>query len=95
MDNANLKKLAVDELNHQNQLTEKMEFVDAAKERVPGFLLTRFLREVLSNLTSMANGSGERVVRWTDLLEYGVVNLTEEDLKRIYETRTMLKTSPS
>ena len=87
MDNANLKKLAVDELNHQNQLTEKMELVEAAKERVPGFLLTRFLRELLSNLTSMANGSGERVVRWTDLLEYGVVNLTQEDLKRIYDIR--------
>jgi len=95
MENTNLKNAAMEELNRENQNTVSMEPVDAAKERVPGFLLTRFLREVLSNLTSMANGSGERVVRWTDLLEYGVANLTEEDLKRIYETRTMLKTSPS
>ena len=54
------------------------------------FLLSRFLRMKLKELSGIANPAGARVVRWTDLLERGVSKLTPDDLKDLYEFRKKL-----
>ena len=52
-----------------------------------GYQFSKYLREKLKELTARANGDGARVVRWLDLLEFGVDGITESDMKVIYAKR--------
>lgn len=52
-----------------------------------GFILSKILKTKLKELSSSANPDGEKIVRWTDLLERGVAKLTLEDLLELRAMR--------
>lgn len=51
------------------------------------FILSRNLRLTLKGLSLKVNGNGDKVVRWTDLLEAGLQKITPEDLIRLRAER--------
>lgn len=55
--------------------------------RGSGYQLSKKVREKLKELTTRANGNGPRVVRWVDLLECGVENISDAQLKTIHDRR--------
>ena len=55
--------------------------------RGSGYQLSKKVREKLKELTTRANGNGPRIVRWADLLECGVENISDAQLKTIHDRR--------
>lgn len=53
------------------------------------FILSKKLRERLGALAKIANAEGQRVVRWTDILESAVSRLTESDILELKARRQM------
>jgi len=53
------------------------------------FILSRKLRERLGSLAKIANSDGQRIVRWTDILETAVSRFSESDVLELKARRTM------